>query len=60
MLKMTCPDDAKPATPPPMADTHDTLRTERRAALAKIGKLAGYTAPVMLSLLVSRRASADS
>lgn len=48
-------DDAKPATRPTLVDTHDALRAERRAALAKLGKLAGYTVPVMLSLLVPYR-----
>lgn len=33
---------------------------ERRAALAKLGLLAAYTAPAVVTLMVSRRASAES
>ena len=39
----------------PLAPPEDA---ERRAALARLGVLAAWTAPAMLTLLVSRRASA--
>ena len=38
----------------------DVPEISRRAALEKLGKLAGYTAPVMLTLLVTRKARAVS
>lgn len=41
------------------SDAQDVLE-ERRAALAKLGLLAGYVAPATLSLLVTPRRSAAS
>ncbi len=51
-------------------DTHDTTTAapesaalndrERREALRKLGTLAALTPPTVLTLLLSRRASADS
>ena len=42
--------------------THDQapLDAERRAALAKLGRLAALTPPAILSLMLSQRASALS
>jgi hypothetical protein len=45
-------------TDDPAAD-QPTLLAERRAALAKLGLMAGYVAPATLSLLVARRSVAD-
>jgi hypothetical protein len=42
------------------APTDHLSDAERRAALAKLGGLAAWTAPTMLTLLVSKRASAES
>jgi hypothetical protein len=39
--------------------THD-LDPARREVLDKLGKLAAYTPPVLLTLLLSQRASAQS
>lgn len=41
-------------------DQVEPAELNRRAALAKLGKLAGYTAPVMLTLLVTSRKAAAS
>lgn len=49
----------QPATPEATVPTEDVLE-ERRAALAKLGLLAGYIAPATLSLLVTPRRSAAS
>ncbi len=43
-----------------LPDPAEAPDISRREALEKLGKLAGYTAPVMLSLLVTRKARADS
>lgn len=49
----------KPDTP--LATTDDNARlVERRAALAKLGTLAAWTAPTLLTLVVSQRTSAES
>ena len=47
----------------PTPDTPDLARptdAERRAALAKLGKLAALTPPTIMTLLLSARASAIS
>jgi hypothetical protein len=46
----------------PAADPDQGANLERRAALAKLGQYAaaGYIAPAMLTLLVSKKASAAS
>ena len=42
-------------------DQNDTaVSSERREALKKMGKLAAYTPPTMVTLLVSKRATAAS
>lgn len=54
--------------PLPLSETDDAdhpdrvepAELSRRAALAKLGKLAGYTAPVVLTLLVTPRKAAAS
>lgn len=56
---LVSPEQPSGATPAVNKDA-DTLLTERRAALAKLGALAGYTAPAMLGLLVTPRLSAQS
>ncbi len=53
------------STPPetvPAEATHDQapLDAERRAALAKLGRLAALTPPIILTLMISPRASAFS
>lgn len=42
------------------ADTRHDPDESRRAALARLGRLAGYTAPAMLALLGATRARAQS
>lgn len=42
--------------PTPPADPDTPSDAERRAALAKLGALAAWTAPVMLTLVTSARA----
>lgn len=49
----------QPANPEATAPSQDILE-ERRAALAKLGLLAGYVAPATLTLLVTPRRSAAS
>jgi len=53
---------SQPTTTPPDGDPRPRLPddAERRAALAKLGALAAWTAPTLLTLLASRRASAAS
>jgi len=41
-------------------DEDEQVRPDRRAALEKLAKLAAYTPPVMLTLMLSQRASAAS
>jgi hypothetical protein len=41
---------------PPAASTPELTDAERRAALAKLGALAAWTAPTMLILMTSARA----
>jgi hypothetical protein len=45
-----------PPTPPAAADPDTPSDAERRAALAKLGALAAWTAPTMLTLMTSARA----
>lgn len=47
-------------SPEEPAATPAEISTDRRAALAKLGALGAWTAPVMLTLLASQRASAVS
>jgi hypothetical protein len=49
-------------TPDTDLDTDPAAATDdaRRAALAKLGALAAWTSPAMLTLLLSPRASAES
>ncbi|MCU0842537.1 MAG: hypothetical protein MUC79_12585 [Thiobacillaceae bacterium] len=53
------------ATPPPAttpaapAAADAATDTERRAALAKLGTLAAWTAPTLMTLLISPRAVAE-
>lgn len=49
----------QPSPPYEVTQNQDVLE-ERRAALAKLGLLAGYVAPATLSLLVAPRCSAAS
>ena len=52
-------DDSTPKVDP-MPDPQAAEQAERRAALAKLGALAAWTAPVILTLTLSRRVSAES
>lgn len=55
------PRDNHPADPSPADAMTDTMTdAERRAALAKLGALAAWTAPTLLTLMISPRASAFS
>ena len=54
---MTPSDHPTPQTPDPTAMPTDA---DRRAALAKLGKLAALTPPTIMTLLLSARASAGS
>ncbi len=56
------PDSDDPTLPRSATDTPapDLTDPERRAALAKLGRLAAWTAPTLLTLVVSQRASAAS
>ncbi|EGV17920.1 hypothetical protein [Thiocapsa marina] len=47
----------RPSTDDPASDMIDP---ERRAALARLGALAAWTAPAMLTLVTSARAAPDS
>ncbi|MFB1490468.1 MULTISPECIES: hypothetical protein [unclassified Thiocapsa] len=51
------PTPSLPATDDPAPDMTDP---ERRAALAKLGALAAWTAPTMLSLVATPRSAAAS
>lgn len=51
--------DETPVTPP-IDDPEANMDADRRAALAKLGKVAAWTPPVMLTLMLSKRASALS
>ncbi len=56
-------DEANSRTPPPDETDGGTEAPRdpgRREALAKLGKLAAWTAPVIVTLTLSERASADS
>jgi hypothetical protein len=50
---------ANPATPP-TPDTAAPTDADRREALRKLGVMAALTPPSVMTLLMSRRASADS
>ena len=54
------PTDENPLTRSPATRSPDDTAAERRAALAKLGALAAWTPPVMMTLLLSPRASAES
>jgi hypothetical protein len=54
---MPTPPDSLP--PEPTQDP-TPLDAKRRAALAKLGRLAALTPPTILTLMLSQRASADS
>ena len=45
---------------PPVADPAAPTDAERRAALQRLGALAALTPPAVMTLLLSRRASAAS
>ncbi len=47
-------------TPPAHPESPDGLSPERRAALRKLGLMTAWTAPTLLMLLRSPRASAQS
>lgn len=49
----------KPNAPLASADDNAHL-AERRAALAKLGTLAAWTAPTLFTLVISQRTSAES
>lgn len=53
-------DDPIPSQPATDTPAPDLTNPERRAALAKLGRLAAWTAPTLLTLVVSQRASAVS
>ncbi|MCC7280433.1 MAG: hypothetical protein IT487_19245 [Chromatiaceae bacterium] len=55
--QIPAPDHDAPTTPPAAVAPTDH---DRRAALAKLGALAAWTAPVMLTLAISARASVES
>ena len=55
---MTTPSDHRPPTAPDTAAPPTDL--DRRAALEKLGTLAVLTPPTVLTLLLSKRASASS
>ena len=60
---MTRPDPKHQPNDPTRADDDAGMSPddrERRAALAKLGALGAWTAPTVLTLLASRRASAES
>lgn len=46
--------------PPPLPSEETPLSPERRAALERLGRYAAYVPPVVLTLLVSQKASAES
>ena len=49
-------DDPTPAQPATDTPAPDLTNPERRAALSKLGTLAAWTAPTLVTLLVSPRA----
>ncbi|MCC7278880.1 MAG: hypothetical protein IT487_11275 [Chromatiaceae bacterium] len=53
-------DDPIPSQPATDTPAPDLTNPERRAALAKLGRLAAWTAPTLLTLVVSPRESAAS
>ena len=60
---MTMHDQTPPrstSSNPPALDTEIPTDAERREALRKLGALAALTPPTILTLLMSRRASANS
>ena len=60
---MTMHDQPPPNTTssnPPASDTDIPTDAERREALRKLGALAALTPPTVMTLLISRRASAAS
>ena len=60
---MTMHDQTPPrstASNPPALDTDIPNDAERREALRKLGALAALTPPTVMTLLMSRRASANS
>ena len=54
------PTDENPLTRSPATRSPDDADAERRAALAKLGALAAWTPPIMMTLLLSPRAAAES